>query len=120
ALLGYATLLSFRVGRLARAAEQALGPKGEIATAMPGERAADEIGDLARSFGSLLTRLRGYTEYLRTLKGKLAHELRTPLAVITSSLDNIEREQQTRGDLAPYLARIREGSKRLDALIAAM
>lgn len=119
ALLGYATLLSFRVGRLARAAEHALGPQGQIATAMPGQRAADEIGDLARSFGNLLTRLHGYTEYLRTLKGKLAHELRTPLAVITSSLDNIEREQAS-GDLGPYLARIRQGSKRLDALIAAM
>src|SRR5690606_29860992 len=113
ALLGYATLLSFRVGRLARAAEHALGPKGEIATALPGQRAADEIGDLARSFGNLLMRLRGYTEYLRTLQGKLAHELRTPLAVITSSLDNIEREQGG-AEIGPYLARIREGSKRLD------
>src|SRR5690606_10182045 len=119
ALLGYATVLSFRVGRLARAAESALGPQGEIATVLPGQRARDEIGDLARSFGNLLTRVRGYTDYLRTLKGKLAHELRTPLAVITSSLDNIERERPSE-QLSPYLARIREGSRRLDALIAAM
>ncbi|HEX6997539.1 MAG TPA: ATP-binding protein [Gammaproteobacteria bacterium] len=119
ALLGFATVLSLRVRRLARAAEHALGPRGEISTALPGQRAADEIGDLSRSFAQLLKRLREYTEYLRTLKGKLAHELRTPLAVISSSLDNIEREPDG-ASLEPYLERIREGAKRLDGLIAAM
>jgi two-component system, OmpR family, sensor histidine kinase ChvG len=118
-LLGYATLLSLRIRRLATAAGSALGPRGDIRAGMPGRRAGDEIGTLARSVDDMLKRLAGYTEYLRSLKGKLAHELRTPLAVVSTSLDNIEREPSAE-HLAPYLQRIREGAARLDALINAM
>lgn len=118
-LLSYATFLSFRVRRLARAADSALGPGGEIDPALPGRGARDEIGDLARSFTDLLNRLREYTEYLSTLKAKLAHELRTPLAVVTTSLDNLEREPHE-SNLSPYLARLREGAARLDGILNAM
>lgn len=118
-LLGYATLLSFRIRRLARAAQDALGPQGDIHASLPGQRAPDEIGALARSVSDLLRRLSEYTDYLRSLKGKLAHELRTPLAVVATSLDNVERERPG-SNLMPYLKRIREGSDRLDALINAM
>ena len=118
-LLSYATLLSFRVRRLARAADGALGPRGEIRPALPGRKAKDEIGDLARSFTHLLDRLSEYTDYLTTLKGKLAHELRTPLAVVTTSLDNLEREPHG-SNLSPYMARLREGVGRLDSILNAM
>ena len=57
ALLAYATLLSIRIRRLARAAEGALAPTGEIATQLPGHSARDEIGDLSRSFEDLLGRI---------------------------------------------------------------
>lgn len=118
ALLGYATYLSVRVRRLAKAAETALGPKGEIETALPGRGAKDEIGDLARSFGGLLTRLREHTDYLRTLTSKLSHELRTPLAIVSTSLDNIEQERSDVSDV--YLKRLRHGAERLDAIVVAM
>jgi dedicated sortase system histidine kinase len=118
-LLSYATYLSFRVRSLARAADTALGPKGEIEPKLPGRRARDEIGDLSRSFSSLLARLRDHTRYLTTLKGKLAHELRTPLAVVSTSLDNLEREPHEK-NLTPYLGRLREGTDRLDSILAAM
>jgi signal transduction histidine kinase len=118
-LIGYATWLSLRVRRLAYAAENALGPQGEIRTAIPGRGARDEIGDLARSFTSLLERLRAHTEYLRTLASKLSHELRTPLAVVTTSLDNLEHEVKAPAAEA-YLARLRHGAGRLDAILAAM
>jgi signal transduction histidine kinase len=118
-LLGYATWLSLRVRRLAGAARAALGPRGEIRSGMPGATASDELGALARAFTELLERLREHTDYLRTLAGKLSHELRTPLAVVTTSLDNLEHE---RG--APvaeeYLQRLRQGTERLDAILAAM
>jgi dedicated sortase system histidine kinase len=118
-LLSYATLLSYRVRRLARAADTALSPEGEIQAALPGQRAGDEIGDLSRSFTDLLNRLRDYTDYLTTLKAKLAHELRTPLAVVSTSLDNLEREPHD-SHLSPYFLRLREGTDRLDAILGAM
>lgn len=118
-LLSYATYLSIRVRRLARAADTAMSPKGDIEPKMPGRGAGDEIGDLARSFTALLKRLRDHTDYLTTLKGKLAHELRTPLAVVSTSVENLEREPHD-GKLAPYLGRLREGTDRLDAILAAM
>jgi two-component system, OmpR family, sensor histidine kinase ChvG len=118
-LLGYATWLSLRVRRLANAAQTALGPRGEIRSGMPGAAASDELGALARSFAELLERLREHTDYLRTLASKLSHELRTPLAVVTTSLDNLEHElgsQQT----DEYLKRLRQGTERLDRILAAM
>ncbi|HLF12801.1 MAG TPA: ATP-binding protein [Gammaproteobacteria bacterium] len=118
-LLGYATVLSLRVRRLAHAAETALGPKGEIRVTLPGRMAKDWIGDLARSFEHLLERLRGHTDYLRTLSSKLSHELRTPLAVVSTSLDNLEHEV-TASSSKVYLQRLREGAERLDAILVAM
>lgn len=118
-LLAYATFLSLRVRRLARAAETALGPKGEIQVAVPGRGARDELGDLARSFADLLRRLREHTDYLRTLTSKLSHELRTPLAVVSTSLDNLEHEVGK--DAAQvYLRRLRGGADRLDSILVAM
>ena len=118
-LLSYATVLSFRVRRLSRAAETALGPRGEIHASLPGRRARDEIGDLARSFSDLLHRLQEYTAYLTTLKAKLAHELRTPLAVASTSLENLEREPHG-ANLSPYLSRLKQGISRLDGILGAM
>jgi dedicated sortase system histidine kinase len=118
-LLGYATWLSLRVRRLATAAETALGPRGELRTAMPGSAAGDELGALARSFARLLGQLREHTDYLRTLSGKLSHELRTPLAVVTTSLDNLEHEVKAPA-AEQYLTRLREGTSRLDSILAAM
>ena len=118
-LLGYATWLSLRVRRLAQAADAALGPRGEIRVGIPDAAARDELGDLARSFAHLLERLRQHTDYLRTLAGKLSHELRTPLAVVSTSLDNLEHEV-TAPSAEAYLSRLRQGTERLDAILAAM
>ncbi|HEY5667035.1 MAG TPA: ATP-binding protein [Gammaproteobacteria bacterium] len=118
-LLAYASFLSFRIGRLARAAESALGPGGEIITRVPGTKGRDELGDLSRAFADLLGRLRDYTEYLQSLKSKLSHELRTPLAIVATSLDNLEHELKTRPG-RDYLDRLRHGTERLESILQAM
>lgn len=117
-MIGFATYLSIRVSRLAKAAGHALGPRGEIETRLPGRSAGDEIGVLARSFERLLERLNEYTSYLRTLTSKLSHELRTPLAVVSTSLDNLEQARDE--DARQYLRRLRQGADRLDAILGAM
>ncbi len=119
ALLGYATWLSLRITRLSRAADEAISRGGQIRADLPSRGAGDELGDLARSFSSLLDRVRETNEYLRTLGARLSHELRTPLAVVTSSLDNLESV----GVAEPqreYADRARGGAQRLQAILNAM
>ncbi len=118
ALLGYATWLSRRIRRLSLAAERAVEGAG-IRTELPSAQSGDEIGDLSRSFSSVLAQLADYNEYLRTLASKLSHELRTPLAIVTSSLENLEHEAPA-GAMAEYTARARDGAERLRRILNAM
>jgi two-component system, OmpR family, sensor histidine kinase ChvG len=128
-LLAFATRLSLRLGRLRNAAERAQLNDGRLdglfeQGRFPMTDAPDEIGDLARSFERLFEVVGGYTDYLRTLASKLSHELNTPLAIVKSSLDNLEHALQERAALPaeakPYLARARDGVARLGALVRAM
>lgn len=119
-LLGYASLLSWRIGKLSRAARAAIHKDGPITGAFPRSNAQDEIGELSRHYADLLDQLQEYNDYLRTLSRKLSHELRTPIAVIQTSLENLE--QATPGDdsSAVYVARAREGLVRLNSILTAM
>lgn len=128
-LLAFATRLSLRLGRLRDAAERAQRADGRLDGLFAGERfpltdAPDELGDLARSFARLLQVVGNYTDYLRTLASKLSHELNTPLAIVKSSLDNLEHALQANAALPaeaqPYLARARDGVARLGTLVRAM
>ena len=117
-MFAFAAWLALRLARLRRASESALTRSG-LVTAFPEMTARDELGDVARSFSTLLARLNAYTDYLRTLAGKLAHEIRTPLTIVRSSLENLEAEPS--GDAArTYLARARQGSERLNTILLAM
>ena len=117
-LLGYATWLSRRIRHLSIAAEAALDNE-TLQAALPSALAGDEIGDLSRSFSSVLQQLGDYNEYLKSLASKLSHELRTPLAIVTSSLENLEHEPLSEAGLG-YTARAREGADRLRRILSAM
>ncbi len=121
-LLGYASWLSWRIRRLSLAADRAVASDGQIADVeqlWPVSRAGDELGELSRSYRSLLLRLQAYTDYLKTLADKLSHELRTPLAVVRSSLDNLEHEALPE-QAAVYTERAKTGAERLSRLLTAM
>lgn len=118
ALLGYASWLSLRIRRLSSAALQALEDDPARAE-LPSTGAADEIGDLSRSFTSVLRQLGEYNEYLRTLASKLSHEMRTPLTIVMSSLENLEHEPLN-AESAEYTARARSGALRLQRILGAM
>ncbi|MEW5836457.1 MAG: ATP-binding protein [Pseudomonadota bacterium] len=128
-LLAFATRLSLRLGKLRDAAERAQAADGQLdglfqRGRFPMSDAPDEVGDLARSFEKLFEAVGGYTDYLRTLASKLSHELNTPIAIVKSSLDNLEHALDAEGgvpaDAAPYLARARDGTARLGMLVRAM
>ena len=119
-LFAFASVLSLRIRRLRDAAEKALHHSGKMDNAaLPLINSRDELGDLARSFARLLDEVGAYTDYLRTLASKLSHELQTPLAIVKSSLDNLDH-QRLPADAQPYLSRARDGAERLGALVRAM
>jgi len=114
----FAARLAVRLSRLRNASESALTREG-LVTSFPETSARDELGDMARAFATLLSRVDEYTTYLRTLAGKLAHEIRTPLTIVRSSLENLESETLS-ASAGAYLERAREGTGRLSAILAAM
>jgi two-component system sensor histidine kinase ChvG len=119
-LLGYASLLSWRIGNLSQAARNAIGEHGPALNAFPRSTVKDEIGELSRHYADLLDQLREYNDYLRTLSRKLSHELRTPIAVIQTSLENLEQSAPLSQPTDVYLARAREGLARLNSILTAM
>ncbi|HEY6514829.1 MAG TPA: ATP-binding protein [Steroidobacteraceae bacterium] len=114
----FAAHLAVRLSRLRRASESALTREG-LVTEFPETAAPDELGDVARSFSRLMGRLNEYTGYLRSLAGKLAHEIRTPLTIVRSSLENLDSEEASPA-VRQYLEWARQGSERLNAILIAM
>jgi dedicated sortase system histidine kinase len=114
-LLAFASLLATRITRLRDGVEAAVSPDGRIVGALPGDPARDEIGDLGRSFASVLTRLNDYNHYLEAMAERLAHELRTPTAIVRSSLENALQVSPDRQ--GPYVERALDGARRLETIL---
>lgn len=118
-LLTFAGWLSWRIGRLSSAASRALTGAGEIRPSLPEGRSADELGELSRNFSRLLGRVAEYNTYLKTLGQKLTHELRTPMAVVLTSLENLQADPAG-PEARVYLRRAQEGLRRLQAMVSAL
>jgi signal transduction histidine kinase len=119
ALTLYASWLSTRIRRLRDEAEAAIDARGRVRGKLPGSAARDEIGDLSRSFGAALARLTQYASYQEAMAGRLSHELRTPMAVVRSSVDNLALHPLP-DELRVYIARAQEGLGRLANIITRM
>jgi len=116
-LIGFATRLSTRIRRLRDEAETAIDARGRLAHLVTAQNAGDEIGDLSRSFSAMLAKLAQHHAYLESMASRLSHELRTPIAVVRSSLENLK--------LAPaeariYIERAEEGLARLATILTRM
>ena len=118
-LIVFAWRLAYRVRRLQTEADRAIDLQGRIKGAISGSHSRDEIGALARTLEEVLQRLSRYNAYLEQMASRLAHELRTPVAVVRSSLDNL-RDAASLTDANIYIERADEGVKRLSLLIARM
>lgn len=119
ALALFATTLSSRIRRLRDEVEQAIDAKGNVRHIASGSRAGDEIGDLSRSFSSVLGRLADGASHREHLANRLSHELRTPIAVVRSSLDNLD-DDAVAGNARVYLERAQGGLDRLAQILTRM
>ena len=118
-LLAFASRLSLRLRRLRDEAENAIDSQGRVKKLIAGSRANDEVGDLSRSFSTALERLAQYNVYLEKLGGRLTHELRTPITVVRSSLENLRMEPVTE-EARVYTERAAEGLARLETILTRM
>jgi dedicated sortase system histidine kinase len=112
----FASSLSRRLRNLRDAAEEAIDAQGRVAHNFQAAENHDEIGDLSRSFAAMLGRLAEYNAYLERMADRLSHELRTPVAVVSSSLENLKSEHSA--DAARvYIERAETGVKRLNLIL---
>lgn len=118
-LLGYSSWLSWRITRLQRAVDASVDDDGRIVADLPASRARDELGELSRRFRQMIGQLQGYTHYLESFSRRLSHELKTPIAIARSSLDNLRHTQPSEAQQV-YLERIRQATDRLSQILQGM
>lgn len=119
ALFMFASSLSSRIRQLRNHADRIIDDSGRLTSTFVASRSSDEIGDLSRSFSYMVERLSQYTSYLETMSSRLSHELRTPVTVVRSSLENLHMTT-TEEEAKVYLERAEEGLKRLSLILANM
>jgi len=92
-LLSFSSWLAFRINRLKKQASALIDDSGRFTTdiELPDSSNRDEIGELSRSFASLLEKLNAYTRFLETVPRMLRHEILNPVNTISMSLQNERR-----------------------------
>ncbi|MDA1371918.1 MAG: proteobacterial dedicated sortase system histidine kinase [Proteobacteria bacterium] len=118
-LFFFASRISSRIRGLRNQAEGIIDESGRVQNTIIASRNSDEIGDLSRSFSNIVERLTQYTSYLENMSSRLSHELRTPVTVVRSSLENLGMQENSPGS-AIYLERAEEGIKRLNLILTNM
>ncbi|PKG83486.1 proteobacterial dedicated sortase system histidine kinase [Colwellia sp. 75C3] len=119
ALFVFASRTSNRIRTLRNQTEQAIDEQGKIIHPIPISNASDEVGDLQRTFALMVQRLSQYTQYLQGMSASLSHELRTPVAVVKSSLESLELDLPASQDNV-YMHRAKEGVNRLSTILTLM
>lgn len=119
ALALFANRLSGRVRKLRDDTESVIDDNGKIVGQLPAARRFDEIGDLHHAFADVLGRLQQYNSYLENMASRLSHELRTPVAVVRSSLDMLEHASD-KDQQQVFTARAQSGLARLSNILNSM
>ncbi|MEC9164165.1 MAG: proteobacterial dedicated sortase system histidine kinase, partial [Pseudomonadota bacterium] len=118
-LLLFATRISNRIRSLRDNTEAVIDDNGKIIGTLPVSNQRDEIGDLSRSFADVLSRLQQYNSYLENMASRLSHELRTPIAVVKSSLDMLTQVNDA-DQQAVFVERAQSGVNRLSTILNSM
>lgn len=118
-LFFFASRISTRIRALRNQAENIIDDNGRLKNTIVATRSSDEIGDLSRSFYNIVDRLGQYTHYLENMSSRLSHELRTPVTVVRSSLENLGLIVHDK-ESAVYIQRAEEGISRLNLILTNM
>lgn len=118
-LFFFASRISSRIRALRNQAENIIDDTGRLKNTIVASRNSDEIGDLSRSFYNIVERLGQYTSYLENMSSRLSHELRTPVTVVRSSLENLGMTVSDK-ESSVYIERAEEGINRLNLILTNM
>lgn len=119
-IMAYVSKVVMRITRLKNKVNEIVDEQGRIS--MPPEVEyveGDEIDDLTYAFTQMGTKLYDYNDYLEKLASRLSHELRTPIAIVRSSLDNLLLNLND-DDSKQIILRALEGTQRLGEIISRM
>jgi len=116
----YVSRLVRRIKKLNKAIGAVVDPQGRMQEPLTLPIVeGDEIDDLNRSFSQMGERLYEYNDHLEKLASRLSHELRTPIAIVRSSLDNLLLSCQTEEE-KNTIERAIQGNSRLGEIISRM
>ena len=116
-LLIFAARLSYRLRKLSKQVDASIDEHGRYVGSFIPANATDEIGDFSRNYASILERLKQYHDYLEGMAAKLSHELRTPIAVVQSSLEHLQSPDD-KDTQEIYAERARDGINRLNLIVS--
>lgn len=119
-LMVFVSNLSRRIRSLRDQAEHSIDEQGRLSKALIPSRSSDEIGDLSRSITNMVERIGHYNQYLENLTARLSHELRTPVTVVRSSLENLRMLKHSDSEAELYIQRAEEGISRLNLILTNM
>lgn len=117
-LLLFSWRQAMRIRRLGKEAQQMVDPDGRLKTnQLYNEiRAGDEIGDLARSFSGVVTRLHEHQEFMSTMPRTLRHEVNNPLNATMTSLENLQMHGVDEGQQR-YIDSAQRGLVKISAIV---
>jgi two-component system sensor histidine kinase ChvG len=115
----FASNIVRRIRKLRNQADNAIDSQGRISAPFSPSCSTDEIGDLSRGLSEMVNRLAQYHLYLEQLAAHLSHELRTPVAVVRSSLENLALLPQNENN-KKYIQRSQQGINRLNRILTSM
>ncbi len=118
-LVWYISKLTARISRLKSTINQVVDEQGRMqkSQALVYEK-GDELDELNNAFLTMSNRLYEYNDYLEKLASRLSHELRTPIAVVRSSLDNLKLDNYS--EQQEVLNRATAGVERLGEILTRM
>lgn len=117
-ILAFSVRLAGRIRKLGAEATNAIDIYGRLQTnQLRSETSSgDEIGDLARSISSMLSRLHQHNQFLENMPRTLRHEINNPLNTLSTSLQNLE-EEESEVARQKYLESAKRGVTRIGMIV---
>ncbi len=122
AVIAVSIIITLRISRplkiLSRQALKSSDKNGRVlSTKFAGSKRRDEIGDLSRSFTTLLTKLNKRIQFAESFSSDISHEFKNPLAAIRSSAELLEDTDLSPEEKEKFLSVIKEETSHLQLLL---